>query len=86
MAVEGMPGAGPVELDVRAIAPAQRHGQIFEMFAALSAGAAFELVNDHDPKPLYYQLAAEHAGEFDWAYLQQGPTIWRVRIGRTGQL
>lgn len=41
------------------------------------------LVNDHDPKPLYYQFAAEHTGAFSWEYLEEGPRTWRVRIGRT---
>jgi hypothetical protein len=34
--------------------------------STVDAGSAFVLVNDHDPKPLYYQLAAENAGEFSW--------------------
>jgi uncharacterized protein (DUF2249 family) len=42
------------------------------------------LVNDHDPKPLRYQLEAEHAGRFTWDYLKAGPDVWRVRIGRGG--
>jgi uncharacterized protein (DUF2249 family) len=41
------------------------------------------LVNDHDPKPLYYQFKVEHAREFTWDYLEQGPEVWRVRIGKT---
>jgi hypothetical protein len=52
------------QLDVRAEAPARRHELIFEAYAALGPGEGFVLVNDHDPKPLYYQFAAEHAGEF----------------------
>jgi uncharacterized protein (DUF2249 family) len=72
------------ELDVRAEAPARRHELIFDTYGALAPGASFVLVNDHDPKPLYYQFAAEHAGEFAWEPLEQGPTTWRVRIGRTG--
>jgi uncharacterized protein (DUF2249 family) len=28
-------------------------------------------------------LAAENAGEFSWEYLEEGPEVWRVRIGRT---
>ena len=40
------------------------------------------LINDHDPKPLYYQFAAEHAGEFVWEYSEKGPIDWRVRIGK----
>ena len=70
-------------LDVRSEPPVRRHALIFETFGALDPGAAFVLVNDHDPKPLYYQFAAENAGEFSWDYLEQGPEVWRVRIGRT---
>jgi uncharacterized protein (DUF2249 family) len=72
------------KLDVRQEAPARRHQLIFETYGALEAGQAFELVNDHDPKPLYYQFAAEHAGEFEWEALEEGPETWRIRIGRTG--
>ncbi len=70
-------------LDVREIPPARRHALIFETFEALTEGAGFELVNDHDPKPLYYQLAAERPGTFTWDYQEQGPEVWRVRIGRS---
>ncbi|AEB12276.1 DUF2249 domain-containing protein [Marinithermus hydrothermalis] len=67
-------------LDVRKIPPPQRHPLIFETFDALEAGQAFELVNDHDPKPLYYQFQAERPGRFSWTYLEAGPTVWRARI------
>lgn len=70
-------------LDVRSEPPVRRHALIFETFGGLPVDAAFVLVNDHDPKPLYYQLAAEQGGTFSWDYLEQGPTVWRVRIGRT---
>lgn len=70
-------------LDVRDDPPVRRHAVIFETFDELAVGTAFILVNDHDPKPLYYQLAAEQGGTFSWDYLEQGPTVWRVRIGRT---
>jgi uncharacterized protein (DUF2249 family) len=74
---------GPV-IDVRRVPPAQRHPLIFDTFADLTPGASFVLVNDHDPKPLYYQFAAEHTGEFTWDYLEQGPVNWQVRIGKAG--
>jgi uncharacterized protein (DUF2249 family) len=70
-------------LDVRSEPPVRRHTMIFDAFDRLAVGEAFVLVNDHDPKPLYYQLAAEQGGTFSWDYLEQGPTDWRVRIGRT---
>ncbi len=70
-------------LDVRAVPPARRHTLIFETFEALKPGEAFTLVNDHDPKPLYYQFQAERAGTFRWEYAEQGPEVWRVLIGKT---
>jgi uncharacterized protein (DUF2249 family) len=69
-------------LDVRQEIPARRHELIFDTYSALAPGAGFVLVNDHDPKPLYYQFAAEHPNQFEWGYLEQGPQVWRVRIGR----
>ena len=70
-------------LDVRQLVPAERHRMIFETYGKLPAGGTFMLVNDHDPKPLYYQFDAEHHGEFSWHYVEQGPRVWRVEIGRT---
>lgn len=69
-------------LDVRSEPPARRHTLIFDTYHQLAPAAGFVLVNDHDPKPLWYQFEAEHAGEFTWDYLEQGPAVWRVRIGR----
>jgi uncharacterized protein (DUF2249 family) len=69
-------------LDVREEAPARRHELIFDTFSTLPAGESYVLVNDHDPKPLRYQFEAENAGEFSWDYLEAGPEVWRVRIGR----
>ena len=70
------------QIDVRTIAPRERHPLIFSTFRALANGQALELVNDHDPRPLYHQLNAENAGEFSWDYLEQGPDTWRVAITR----
>ena len=70
------------ELDVRALAPAQRHSEIFAAYRNLTSGNGFLLINDHDPKPLQYQFDAEYKGEFTWDYLESGPKTWRVRIGR----
>ncbi len=69
-------------LDVRQLPPAQRHPVIFERFNALPVGGSFVLVNDHDPKPLYYQLVAEYQGQLLWQYLEEGPKVWRVRVGK----
>jgi len=69
-------------LDVRTEEPKRRHELIFETFTDLPVGQTYVLVNDHDPKPLRYQFEAENAGEFSWQYLEEGPEVWRVRIGR----
>ncbi|HLN61476.1 MAG TPA: DUF2249 domain-containing protein [Symbiobacteriaceae bacterium] len=69
-----------VVVDVRPIPPFQKHPTIFGAFNGLASGESMILVNDHDPKPLYYQFAAELAGKFEWNYLEQGPQVWRVQI------
>lgn len=70
------------QLDVRTIMPRERHRQIFEIVGALGPGDSLTITNDHDPKPLHYQLDAEHPGEYSWTYLESGPDVWRVQIGK----
>lgn len=69
-------------VDVRMLVPGHCHQKIFQLVDNLQPGKAFVLVNDHDPKPLYYQLEAEYPGQFSWTYLERGPDIWRVEIGK----
>ena len=70
-------------IDVRTVAPRDRHPLIFSTFGGLAAGQALELVNDHDPRPLYDQFNAQMPGQFAWDYLEAGPGLWRVAITRT---
>ena len=69
-------------LDIRPLPPMDRHPLIFNQFESLAPGEWFVLVNDHDPKPLFYQFQAELTGQFTWDYELQGPREWRVRIGK----
>jgi uncharacterized protein (DUF2249 family) len=69
-------------LDVRVIPPREKHPTIFRTFESLEPGVSFILVNDHDPLPLRYQFQSEHEDEFEWTYLEQGPTVWRVEIAK----
>lgn len=71
------------ELNVINIIPRERHPLIFETFDKLKKGESFILVNDHDPKPLYYQFLHEREGLFSWEYLAQGPETWKVKITKT---
>lgn len=67
-------------LDLQDMGPGHRHPTILSTFDALSAGQALELVNDHNPTPLRYQLEAELPGTRTWDDLEEGPEAWRVRM------
>lgn len=62
--------------------PHLKHKVIFSTFEELASGEAMQLVNDHDPKPLFFQFQQMHPGEFTWEYLEQGPATFRIKIGR----
>ncbi|WP_163972033.1 DUF2249 domain-containing protein [Oceanobacillus halotolerans] len=65
------------------IEPRIRHPRIFEVFDSLKSGEFMELTNDHDPKPLQYQFMMERGDDtFSWEYLEEGPELWRVCIGK----
>jgi len=70
----------PVTIDVREMPPRERHPRIFGEFDALPPGGAIMLINDHDPRPLFYQLQAERSGQAGWTPVEQGPERWVIRI------
>jgi len=72
----------PETIDVREIPHGQRHPRIFGRYARLAPGEAFTLVNNHDPKPLRREFEAAHPGAHTWDYVESGPDVWRVRIGK----
>lgn len=72
-------------LDVTQIEPRLKHPTIFEHFDSLVQGEGFEILNDHDPKPLYYQLLGERGNIFTWEYVENGPEWWRVRIHKPAE-
>ncbi len=72
-------------IDVRPIESREKHNEIFKMFFSLKPGESMLLINDHDPKPLYYQMEAENKNEFDWKYIENGPETWKVNIKKTGR-
>lgn len=53
---------------------------------ALPAGGSFVLVADHDPRGIGYMLRAERPGATSWDVLEDGPTRWQVRIGKTASV
>ncbi|MDZ7721116.1 MAG: DUF2249 domain-containing protein [Balneolaceae bacterium] len=68
------------KFDVRPYPPAKRHDMVFEAFNELKPGEAFVFINDHDPKPLYYQMEAEYSEPFKWEYLMTLPQEWKVKV------
>lgn len=68
------------EFDLRPLPPTERHELFYKAFADIQPGEAFEFINDHDPKPLYYQMEAESNEPFRWEYIEKGPEDWKVRV------
>lgn len=72
------------QVDIRKIEPGRKHPLIFETFDGLKTGETFVIVNDHAPKPLKFQMVAERGkNHLIWQYLQEGPEVWKIRIGKT---
>lgn len=46
-------------LDVRDVPPSDRHPKIHAAFEELDSGETLTIVNDHEPKPLFYEFQAE---------------------------
>lgn len=68
------------EFDLRPYEPSRRHDMFYEAFEKIKPGEAFEFFNDHDPKPLYYQMEVESKDPFRWEYIENGPEQWKVRV------
>ncbi|WP_136715556.1 DUF2249 domain-containing protein [Halorientalis salina] len=47
------------EIDVRDLPPKERHPKIMDAFESMDSGETLRLVNDHEPKPLFYEMQAE---------------------------
>ncbi|MBS1764596.1 MAG: DUF2249 domain-containing protein [Bacteroidetes bacterium] len=67
-------------LDVTTLDPRIKHATIFSRIGELKSGENLTIHNDHDPKPLYYQLLSMYGDAFNWEYLEQGPEWWKVKI------
>lgn len=60
-----------------------RHDVFFRVLEALPPYQSVTLVNDHDPKPLFYQLDADQPGAFSRETVNPPqPGLFAVRITR----
>lgn len=75
-----MQTANETVINVPELEPRLKHSTIFQTFNNLKPGESMIIHNDHDPKPVYYQLSAQHGETFSWEYLQQGPEVWNIRV------
>lgn len=75
-----MPTTKEYTLVVPELEPRLKHPTIFAYFDQMEDGESFLIQNDHDPKPLFFQLKAEREEPFTFEYLQEGPEVWLVRI------
>ncbi len=69
-------------LDVRELPKPDKHPKIFAAYTDLPVGGAFVLVNNHDPKHLRNEFDTDYPGGYEWTYLESGPEVWRIRIGK----
>jgi len=69
-------------LDVRQMRKPDKHPAIFARYRDLEPGEVFDLVNNHDPVHLRDEFESEYPGSFGWEYLETGPQVWRIRIGK----
>ncbi len=71
-----METSADIFLNVTILPPQLKHSTIFEKFDDLISGESLSILNDHDPKPLYFELLAERGKIFTWKYLEEGPENW----------
>jgi len=77
----------PLEtIDLRNMEPVARHPIVIDRFKKLAEGEAFEIVNDHDPLPLYFQMnlyfPSNELEERDDGYLLR---IWKTEEEKTSK-
>jgi uncharacterized protein (DUF2249 family) len=69
-------------VDIREIGPHEKkYPTVQSTFEGLKAGEKMELLNDHDPRPIFqYKFPMDFPGQFEWTYLEQGPEVWRASV------
>ena len=76
--------SGPTTaLDVWPVEPRNRFETIMNAFDEVPLGGTLDLTVDHDPLCMYYTLKVMRGTDaFSFQYLEEGPEVWRVAVGR----
>ncbi|MNL19749.1 hypothetical protein D3C87_1409660 [compost metagenome] len=72
-------------IEAQKIPGSERHAFIFQSFDNLEGGESLVIVNTHDPVPLLNQFQERRTDAFTYAYLESGPTRWRVRLTKNNK-
>lgn len=70
-------------IDIRDTTPLRRQQLMLNRFEILQQGQSFQLLTDLDPTDLHEQLQICSGDGFTWDYLEAGPAVWRVQIGKS---
>lgn len=72
-------------INVADVDPQYRHAILFRLFEHLAPDDSLQIVVDHDPRRLRFQLEERHGSRCAWSYLEQGPDVCRVRLRLLGR-
>lgn len=67
-------------IDVREIIPAKRHETIHQALDMLSPGEVLEIIADHRPSPLKYEIEATRPGQYSWQDDINGPSVFSAKV------
>jgi uncharacterized protein (DUF2249 family) len=73
-------------LDLRPLPPPERHRRVHEQLDGLAPGETLELVNDHRPSSLRYELEATRPDQYQWVDGDSGPDTWTASITCTARI
>lgn len=73
-----------VRLDVRTLAPPQRHPRIFALFDELAPEGTLVLISDHEPRPLRAEFEHKRPDAHRWTQRHMGDGRWEVRLRQAG--
>jgi uncharacterized protein (DUF2249 family) len=69
-----------ITVDLRTVPAPDRHDRVYASLETLGPGDVLELVVDHRPSPLRYELDATRPGDFEWTDDADGPEVWSARL------